>query len=150
MLVVVAAAAGCGGGAKHSGTQSTRTSTQKTLSASQYVTILNQLCSSANTRVAALRLTTAMNTWKRHGRQAAEIAQDTIKGFAELTPPDELKRDAAAYVRATREIGAAVTDAADAARSGNVKQFDDAISRQQNAGSSARSAAGRMGADQCS
>jgi hypothetical protein len=52
---------------------------------------------SANQKVAALRLTTSIQTWKRNGQKAANIAAQTVKGFEALTPPDSLRDAAKAY-----------------------------------------------------
>lgn len=146
VLVVVVAAAGCGGG---SGGDHKKKKTP-TMSRAQYVAVLNQLCSSGNSQAAALKLTTSLETWKQNGQKAVRIVKQTIKAFEELTPPAQLKRVAEQYVKANKDLEAAVQDAADAARAGNVKQFDRAISQQQGAISLAQSAASRIGAEQCS
>lgn len=116
----------------------------------QFVNAMNQICSSANSSVGALGLTTNIKTWKRHGAAATNIARLTLKGFRYLKPPAELKAAAAEYNAAATRIVAAVRNATDAAKNDNVKKFDRAIAEQQNAGSQARSAAGRIGATSCS
>jgi hypothetical protein len=137
--VLVVLAAGCGGGKK-----------TPQLTKAQYAAALDKLCSSANNQVAALGLTTSMQTWKQNGQKAAKIADQTVKGFEALTPPDSLADSAAKYEKASEDIAAAVRDAADAAKNGDVKKFDDAISRQQNAGTQARTEASDIGAKTCS
>lgn len=139
-VVVVVLAAGCGGGAKKT----------PQLTKAEYATALSKLCASANRQVATLQLTTAMQTWKQNGQKAAKIAGQTVKGFEALTPPDSLLEEAAKYNKASEDIVAAVQDAADAAKDGDVKKFDDAISRQENAGTQARTAAAEIGAKGCS
>ncbi|MBA3717561.1 MAG: hypothetical protein H0W87_04955 [Actinobacteria bacterium] len=139
VIALVAVAAACGGSEKK---------TQK-LSRGDYVASMNRLCASANDQVAALRLTTAIGTWKRNGQKAAQIAKATVVGFKFYTPPDELRSLASEYISASEEIAAAVQDAADAAKAGNVTKFDDAISRQQNAGQKGNALAGRIGAKSC-
>jgi hypothetical protein len=138
-VVVVALLAGCGGGGKKT-TQLTK---------AEYAAALSKLCTSANRQVAALRLTTSMQTWKQNGQKAAKIAGQTVKGFEALTPPDSLVDEAAKYNKASEDIVAAVQDAADAAKDGDSTKFDDAISRQQNAGTQARTAATEIGAKGC-
>ena len=137
-IIVVVLVAGCGGSKK-----------TPQLTKEQYAAALNKLCTGANRQVAALRLTTAMGTWKQNGQKAAKIAGQTVKGFEALTPPDSLVEEAAKYNAASEEIASAVQDAADAAKKGDTKKFDKAISEQQNAGSQARTAASEIGATAC-
>jgi hypothetical protein len=115
----------------------------------EYVAALNKLCSSANQRVAALKLTTSMGTWKRHGQKAASIATETVTLFKALTPPDELKKTAEEYNAATDETVRAVQNAVDAAKAGDVKKFDAAISQQANSISKSNAAAAEIGASEC-
>jgi hypothetical protein len=138
-VVVVALAAGCGGGGKKT-SQMTK---------AEYAAALSNLCASANQQVAALRLTTSMQTWKKNGQKAVKIVGETVKGFEALTPPDSLVEEAAKYTKASEDISAAVQDAAAAAKDGDAKKFDDAITRQQNAGTQARTAATEIGASGC-
>ena len=138
-VVVVVLVAGCGG------------SNKKTpeLTKEQYAAALDKLCTSANNQVAALRLTTAMGTWKQNGQKAAKIAGQTVRGFRALTPPDSLTQEAATYNKASEEILSSVQNAASAAKKGDKQKFDEAISAQQNAGSEARTAAAEIGATAC-
>jgi len=138
-VVVLALAAGCGGSKK-----------TPEMTKAQYAAALSKLCSSANRQVAALGLTTDIKTWKQNGQRAAEIAAQTVKGFEALTPPATLEDASEKYEKAAEELAAAVQDGADAAKNGDVKKFDDAISRQQNSGAIARGAATEIGAKACS
>jgi hypothetical protein len=137
-VIVVVLVAGCGGSKK-----------TPQLTKEQYAEALNRLCTSANNQVAALRLTTAMRTWKQNGQKAAKIAGQTVKGFEALTPPDSLVEEAAKYNKASEEILSSVQDAASAAKEGDKQKFDAAISEQQNAGTEARTAAAEIGATGC-
>jgi hypothetical protein len=119
------------------------------MSQQQYAAALSQLCSSANRQVAALKLTTSMQTWKKNGQRAAKIADQTVRSFEALTPPDNLRTAAEKYNQATEQIARAVHDAADAAKKGDTKKYDYALSRQQNYGSRARAAASDIGANGC-
>jgi hypothetical protein len=139
LAVVVAVVAGCGGGGKKS----------PHLTDDQYRAALNKLCTSGNRQVAALRLTTSMKTWKQNGQKAAKIADQTVKGFEALTPPDDLRSTADKYTQASEDIVKAVGDAARAAKTGDAKAFDDALSRQQNSSLQARSYASQLGATGC-
>jgi len=137
-VLLVGLVAGCGGGKKTS-----------TVSSKDYAAALSKLCRSANQQVAGLQLTTSIKTWKKNGEQAATIADHTVKGFEALTPPASLQAAAKAYTSASEDIDSAVKDAADAARDGNTKKFEQALGRQQNATSKAYLAAGRIGATGC-
>lgn len=137
--LVVVLLSGCGGGGKK-GPELTR---------AQYVADLNKLCTSANRQVAALRLTTDIATWKQNGPRAYKIAKQTVDGFKALTPPDALRDAADAHNRASSQVVEAVKDASDAARTGDRKKFDDAISRQQNFGLRSNAAASKIGAAAC-
>jgi hypothetical protein len=137
-LLLVALAAGCGGSNKTS-----------QLTEKPYVAALDKLCTSGNRKVAALGLTTSIQTWKQHGQEAAEVAKQTVNGFEALTPPDSLRASAEEHNKASEEIVKAVQDAADAAKSGDTGKFDDALSRQQNFGLKANAAATEIGADAC-
>jgi hypothetical protein len=150
-ILLVAFLAGCGGSSKPSGGTTTNGGGKRTptLTRTQFVSAMNKICSSANSSVAALQLTTSMKTWKRNGSAATTIAQLTLKGFRFLTPPTELKAAAADYVAAATRIVNAVRDATDAAKEGNVQKFDQAITEQQNAGTKARVAARKIGAHSC-
>jgi hypothetical protein len=139
VVVLVVLLAGCGGSKE-----------APQMSRQQYVAALDKLCSSANQQVAALKLTTSMQTWKQNGQKAARIADQTVKGFKALTPPDELSDAAKSYVSASEGIVTAVTDAANAAKKGDTAKYDDALSRQQNYSLAAREAAGKIGAKACS
>jgi hypothetical protein len=138
-MVLLALVAGCGSGGKKT----------PELTKAQYAAALSKLCSNANRQVAALRLTADIKTWKQNGQKAAKIAARTVKGFEELTPPKTLADASEKYNKATDELAAAVQDAADAAKGGDITKFDDAISRQQNAGTMARGAASEIGAKAC-
>jgi hypothetical protein len=139
VAVVVALAAGCGGGDKKP--QLTRT---------QYVSALNKLCTSANQQVSTLKLTTSIQSWKKTGTRGAKIVEQTVKGFEALNPPDELQKAADEYTSASEKIANAVRDAAAAAQAGDTKKFDDALSRQQNSSLQARAYAHELGATACS
>jgi len=138
-LVLVVLLAGCGSG--HEKTQLTK---------EQYAAALNKLCTSGNRQVAALRLTTNIKTWKQNGQRAAKIADQTVKGFEAVTPPDSLRDAAEKYTAASDDLVNAVSDAANAAKNGDTKKFDDALSRQQNASLQARGYAHELGATACS
>ena len=140
VAVVVALAAGCGGGGKKT----------PQLTRAQYVAALNKLCTSANRQVAALKLTTSIQSWKQSGARGAKIVEQTVKGFEALTPPDELQKAAEEYTSASDEIAKAVRDAAAAAKTGDTQKFDDALSRQQNFSLKANAAASEIGATACS
>ena len=137
-FLLVALAAGCGGGEK-----------SPQLTETQYVAALNKLCTSGNRQVAALKLTTSIDTWKQNGQRAAKLARQTVKGFEELTPPDSLREAADEHNEASEGLVKAVEDAADAAKSGDTTKFDDALSRQQNFGLQANAAADEIGASAC-
>jgi hypothetical protein len=139
IVAIAAIAAGCGGGSKKS----------PQLSREEYVADLNKLCANANQRVAALKLTTSIATWKRRGQRAASIARETVTLFKALTPPDELKKPAEEYNAATEETVTAVQNAADAAKAGDVKKFDTAISQQANSIQKSNVAAAEIGATEC-
>ena len=137
-FVLVALAAGCGGGEK-----------SPQLTEKQYVAALNKLCTNGNRQVAALKLTTSIDTWKKNGRRAATIAKHTVNGFEALVPPDSLRNAADEHNEASEGLVKAVEDAADAAKSGDTTKFDDALSRQQNFGLKANAAADEIGASAC-
>jgi hypothetical protein len=139
VALLVALVTGCGGGGKKT----------SGLTRTQYISALNKLCTSANRKVAALGLTTSIATWKKHGQRAAKMVEQAVKGFESLTPPDELRKAAEEHNSASEEIVTAVRDAADAAQSGDTKKFDDALSRQQNAGLKSNAAARKIGASAC-
>lgn len=139
-MVLVVLLAGCGGGHEKS----------PQLTKAQYDAALNKLCTSGNRQVAALRLTTDIKTWKQNGQKAAKIADQTVKGFEAVTPPDSLRDAALKYTKASEDLVSAVSDAANAAKNGNTKKFDDALSRQQNASLQARGYAHELGATACS
>jgi hypothetical protein len=138
--LTLALVAGCGGGGKKTAE----------LTRAQYISSLNKLCTSANRQVAALKLTTSMQSWKQSGARGAKVVAQTVKSFEALTPPDELKKAAEEYTSASEQIGKAVQDAAEAAKAGNTKKFDDALSRQQNFSLKANAAASEIGASACS
>ena len=138
-VLLVALAAGCGGG----GNKSPQMTEQ------DYIAALNKLCTSGNRQVAALKLSTSIETWKQNGQRAAEIARETVNGFVALTPPDSLRKAAEEHNKASRELVKAVQDAADAAKSGDAAKFGDALSRQQNFGLKANAAASEIGANAC-
>src|SRR5262245_19281236 len=115
-LALLAFVAGCGGGSKQA----------PQLTRQQYAAALNKLCSGANRKVAALKLTTAMQTWKHNGQRAAKIADQTVKGFEALSPPEDLQSAADRYNKASEQIAKAVRDAADAAKNGDTNKYDDA------------------------
>jgi cell division GTPase FtsZ len=137
-FLVVALVAGCGGGKK-----------TPQMTKEEYVAALNKLCTSGNRQVAALKLSTSIETWKQNGQRAAKIARQTVTGFEALTPPDSLRKAAEEHNQASRELVKAVQDAADAAKSGDTAKFDDALSRQQNFGLQANAAATEIGANAC-
>jgi hypothetical protein len=137
-LILVALAAGCGGGNE-----------APQLTEKQYVAALNKLCATGNGQVAALKLTTSIETWRRNGARAAKIARETVNGFEALAPPDSLREAADEHNEASEGLVQAVADAADAAKSGDTTKFDDALSRQQNFGLQANAAADEIGANAC-
>jgi hypothetical protein len=137
-LLFVLLVAGCGGSKKPT-----------TMTKEQYIAALDQLCTSANRQVAALRLTTSMKTWKQNGPKAAKIAEQTVKGFEALKPPEELADAAKRHNLASEQIVAAVHDAAEAAQKGDQAKFNVALSKQQNAGQTANLAANQIGATGC-
>ena len=139
-VVLVVLLAGCGGGHKKT----------PQLTKEQYAAALNKLCTSGNRQVAALRLTTDIKTWKQNGQKAAKIADQTVKGFEAVTPPDSLRDAAQKYTKASEDLVSAVSDAAGAAKTGDTKKFDDALSRQQNSSIQARAYAHELGAKACS
>jgi hypothetical protein len=139
-VVLIVLVAGCGGGHKET----------PQLTKQQYAAALNKLCVTGNRQVAALRLTTDIRTWKKNGQKAAKIADQTVKGFEALTPPDSLRDAAQKYTKSSRDLVSAVSDAAGAAKKGDTKKFDDALSRQQNASIQARGYAHELGAKSCS
>jgi hypothetical protein len=138
-LVVVALISGCGGGGKKT----------PTLTRAQYVADLDKLCTSANRQVAALKLTTAMKTWKQNGAKAAKIARQTVDGFEALKPPEELRDAAKSYNQASEDTVKGVQQSAQAAEKGDAKKFADGLTKQQNAVVKRGAAARQIGATDC-
>jgi hypothetical protein len=139
-ILVVALLAGCGG----SGMKTSQ------LTREQYIEALDDLCTSANQEIAALKLTTSMATWKKNGERAAKIAGRTVSRFEALVPPDSLRDAAKRNNDASEGIVTSVEDAAAAAKKGDTAAFDEALSRQANFVLKRGTAAREIGATACS
>jgi hypothetical protein len=141
--VFVICLAGCGGGG--GGSAKTTTGLTKT----QYASALDEICKTANQQVAALRLTTAIGTWKKKGKAAAGYVRSAIRDFRSLTPPAPLKGPAKTFNDANDRIAADVLAAARAAKAGNQTKFHAALAQQRSDGQVSNAAAAQIGAASC-
>lgn len=142
LLLVIGA--GCGGSGGGKGKPPARKPTKP-----KYAAVLDKICIEANSRVASLRLTGSMTSWKGKGDRAVSYVQDAIDAFESAAPPEELKKEAARFNRANERILADVRAAADAANSGNQKKFAAALQKQRADGQESSAAARLLGSAAC-
>jgi hypothetical protein len=103
-VLVLALAAGCGGGGS------------KTLTKAEYASQLNRLCADYNARINAIgRPATPADLATKGPKLLAEF-EKTISKAEKLEAPAELEADAAAFVDAAKELDRSISALLDAAK----------------------------------
>jgi hypothetical protein len=142
-LLVSVGLVGCGGGGGGGGKTTTG------VTKAEYASALDEICKTANHDVAALRLTTAIGTWKKRGNLAVKYVQSAVRDFRSLTPPDALKGVVKTFNDANDRIASDIKAAAKAAKAGNQTNFHAALGQQRSDGQVSNAAAAQIGATAC-
>jgi hypothetical protein len=129
-------AAGCGGGGS------------KKLTKDEYASQLSAACTASNDKLNALGLTD-MASFKAKGDQAVTIAEDTVKQFESLTPPDELSEASKTFNASANEIVDDIKNANEAAQKDDATAFQAAGTSVQNHSKENDDAAREIGATDC-
>lgn len=141
-LFVSVGLVGCGGGG---GGSKTTTGVTK----AQFASALDEICKTANNEVAALKLTTAMGTWKKRGDLAVKYVKNAVRDFKSLAPPDAIKGIVKSFNDANDRIAADIEAAVKAAKAGKQTKFHAALAQQRSDGQVSNAAAAQIGATSC-
>jgi hypothetical protein len=142
LLVALAAAlaAGCGGGGGGGA--------GKALTKEEYASKLNAICNDSNRRLNALGIS-SQAAFKEKGDEAVAIAEDIVKQFKSLKPPDELRSAAGTFADSSEELLVDFRAAAAAAKKDDTSALTAALASAQRHGNENDEAAKEIGATDC-
>jgi len=132
--------AGCGGSSRSSAHPATK---------ADYAKALNDICSSATTKVKALGSVSSISDLATIGPKISDITQKEAGDIAAVQPPADIKSTADDYVSILKQGNAKLKDAIDAAKAGDTSKAQQLISDLSALDTKATTDARTLGATSC-